>query len=220
VPGNGGPGRLSAIANRVADNLTAAFTLLALLAYAVLRLIFGAFYGHFGLTPEEVGYDYPTILASSLPGFAVFGVVGLLLAAAFYVMSRQSLTPVSRRLMLVYTVVAPLYLLLTVFFFAGLQEAAIGHDAEQGGRVEGVSLFGVVPLLPWRVEPAAVTPASTRFGGAGVSDLATRCLMYLGTKDSSYLLYDVQKRETERIPVFVATLEIGHFASGCPHPRS
>src|SRR4051812_18183546 len=69
---------------RVGEHLGIMFTILGVAAYGALRLSFAAFYRHFGVTPEEVGYDYVTVLTVALPGVVTMLLTSLVLASFVY----------------------------------------------------------------------------------------------------------------------------------------
>ena len=80
----------SNLLERLGDHLAIVLTLFGVAAFGVLRLSFAAFYRHFGVTPEDVGYDYATVLTVALPGVVailvvvavlVYGLVALLFSS-------------------------------------------------------------------------------------------------------------------------------------------
>lgn len=82
------------------DQPLQAMTMLGIVLYASFRLDYFLFYGHFNVTPEEVGWTYASTLAQSLLGalLLVF-TIGLPLAViiAFYAVLVRQAASVTRR---------------------------------------------------------------------------------------------------------------------------
>jgi hypothetical protein len=208
---------VSKLAGWMAENLTPTITLLAVLAYGALRLMAVAFYRHFGVSPEDVGYDYTTVLAAGLPGFAAFALIPMA-GGGLYFAVRHRRRAQQSQLALVYTVILPLYLVVSLMVLCASIQAGFGRLAEAGHRVDGFTMLGV-QLLPWRVEPSTLTPASST-GVSTLAGLSKHCFMYLGQSQASYVLYDVSTREPQRVPIDAVNLEIGRFPSGCTKRRT
>jgi hypothetical protein len=78
-----------------------ALALLALLTYAVLRVVYGRFYGAFGLSPDDLGLGYAELLAQAALAMAallVLQAVVVTLVAVLWIGMLVELIPDARRL--------------------------------------------------------------------------------------------------------------------------
>jgi hypothetical protein len=211
----------SVVGDWLTNNVPVVLTLLGALAYAGLRLAFVSFYKHFGVTPEDVGYDYASVLTTALPGFAVVIVAAALLGLAYFltfnlVGRRMESVPRpswSRRLRLLWGVALPVGLAIEVALLVGIAVPGLGQRGQRGQSISGYRLFGV-SMLPWSVRPASIALA-TKDAQTQLGQLRKACVMYLGTNSATYVLYDVITRTTVRVPVAAASVRIGEFADGC-----
>src|SRR5436309_386329 len=62
-------------------DVRAVLAVLGLLFYAILRIAYSAFYGRFGLSPDDLGLGYVDLLVQSMVGTSIVLVVAL--AGAF-----------------------------------------------------------------------------------------------------------------------------------------
>jgi MFS family permease len=204
------------VVDRLVENITVVVTVLAGLAYAGLHLAFASFYNHFGVTPEDVGYDYGTVLTTSLPGLGVLIIAALVIGGLWSVLFRRRTRRARgpwRTVRLIYGVMLPAMLVLEIILLVALEVPVLGTRAEKGHTVNEYRLFGV-PVLPWSVRPASVTLA-TRDARMQLGTLSHACVMYLGTNNSTYVLYDAVARTAVRVPTAAISLRIGEYAEGC-----
>jgi hypothetical protein len=218
-----------------ADNVPAVATITGAFAYVGLRLAFVSFYRKFGVTPEDVGYDYGTVLTTTLPGMALlvlaFAVplgVGLLLTAVAIRRRRFSTYTrvgwplarseyVLRRLLVLALLVLPVFAVSVMVWLSGNRLRDAANAAREGHVVEGVTVLGV-PIFPWTVSPASITPI-TKDAQTFAQDVKGACVMYLGATNGAYVLYDLDRRITLRLPVAAIRVSIGDFSDQrCPPP--
>jgi hypothetical protein len=192
---------------------------LGLILYGLLRIAYVFFYLRLRTTPEEVGYDYGRILSESIAGAvelvilcaAVFALVNVLLYVTrllplLWSPNRASSVRefVNRRPRLLVRRIALRSLALgAVFVLASLPILAWwqGGLAQGGQTVRNVYFIGV-PYLPVLAVQAVPADVAWVGGDADTSvQLAGReCLMYLGQANGSSVFFDVQSRESLRLP--------------------
>ena len=216
-------GAISKLADWAANNVAAALTILGVLAYAALRLAFEAFYAHFKVSPEDVGYDYATLLTTTLPGLSPFVLLTFVAVGAMAYMARRREDEgyrLSARLAVAYAVILPLYGIVGIIITLTLSGVRFGEAIDHGKPLDRVHFLGL-PVFPWTVQPVTVTPV-TRDAQATLTDLRTGCLMYLGQSGSSYVLYDPRAHASLKVPVAAVSVRIGTFPRGqdCPHKLS
>lgn len=205
---------------------------LGVVAYGVLRLGYMFFYARLRTTPEEVGYTYARILAESLVGAVelillmamMLGIVVTLGWAARTLWTRWrrstptgtapggrgALAATARTAALRCVGGAAAAVLVSLPVLAWWQ----GGLAQGGQTVRNVYFIGIpyLPVLAVQAVPADVvwTDGSAEPG----FPLAQRpCLMYLGGSDGTAVFYDVQSRESIRVPLsdIVVSLRYTYF---------
>jgi hypothetical protein len=200
--------------------------------YGVLRLSYVFFYVHLRATPEEAGYGYAEVLANQLVG-AVWLVliisvpVTLLIWVVRLASSRRKVRTTTpgpaqsapgtalrslRRTALWSTSVTTLAVLLGLPVIAW----SAGTDAAQGLAVRSMYLLGTlpVPILAVQAVPAHVTWEGIQSEAARTLE-SRQCLLYLGRADGTAVFYDVQSRESLRLPTEHIIIALD-FTTGVP----
>lgn len=187
-------------------NLLASLTILGVVLYGLIRLWYQAFYGPFGLAPEDVGLDYAETLARSA-GLIVWLTILLAPFVVLFVLLRER----ARRFVLalrsspsfprwLLDALAPLAILLAVFALFGL--AAVGSermiDSASDAKRGEVGDFPFGMNIGANAEPAAITWIEEP--PDGLDDLASHRLMYLGQSEGTAFLYDIDSERTVQIP--------------------
>ena len=212
VPAATGPQTESALEQAIRRYLPL-FSVLGVVLYGILRLAYVFFYLQVRTTPEEVGYGYSRVLSESVVGALE---LTLLVSIAFAVLalavfgaraliggrhadaggSRDWLQSV-RKLFLRCMMAAAAVVLLSLPVLAWWQ----GGLARQGQAVRNVYFIGIpyLPVLAVQAVPVRVSWVDS--GSNRQLDLSKRnCLMYLGQDDGTTVFYDVQSRESLRLP--------------------
>jgi hypothetical protein len=200
----------------IGEHPTVVISLSGAVAYIGLRLAFVSFYHQFGLTPEDVGYDYGTVLTTTLPGMGLLLVALMLpLGIVAFSMSRSPATrtrgTLRNRVLWLLFALLPLYVIVLLIVLSGSRMSAAAHRAAAGHTIDGESLASV-PVFPWTVRPATVTPI-TKDARAYAGDLAELCVMYLGTSSSNHILWDIKDKTVLRVPLAAAQVKTGKFPS-------
>jgi hypothetical protein len=198
----------------LAKNFAVVLTLVGVVAYTGLHLAFVSFYRRFGVSPEDVGYDYASVLTTTLPGVGVL-LAPVILFSALVLLGFGNRTPILRRraFRIAYGVGLPIIVVVELALLLSIAAPNLAWRAERGHAVSGERFLGV-QVLPWLVHPVTIVPA-TKDAKAQLGDLQKVCAMYLGAKDATYVLYDVIARGEVRVPVAAVSLRMGHFARGC-----
>lgn len=194
-----GTGLLDWAVRYAAPLLTAAGVVL----YGMLRLAYVFFYIQLRATPQEVGYGYLEILSCQMVG--TVELVLLLAAVLFLPVLGWLLLRHGRRLdrrtvvrSAVRCVVPAGVLVLALLpSLAWLQ----GTEARRGNTVRNVYLKHAprIPVLAVQAVPA--TAAWSAEVPDGLVDLRDRhCLLYLGQNATTTVFYDVQTRDSLRVP--------------------
>ena len=206
---------------------------LGLAFYGLLRLAYAFFYLRLRTTPEEVGDTYARVISESIAGAVELVLLGAIVFAApasLYQFARLMFTFRSsqcgrRRRMIkswdahrrvVRAIVMRSLAISAVLCFASLPLLAWwqGGLAQRGQTVRNLYFVGVpyLPVLAVQAVPAAVNWKD------GADDkpfkLSQRaCLMYLGQADGVTILYDVQSRDSIRLPTedITVTLRFAFF---------
>ena len=211
-------GSRSELTTIVRDYLPAIGTL-GLVLYGLLRLAYMFFYVRLRTTPEEVGYDYVRVLSESIAGaveLILFCAVLFALVAVLYYVVRllplihhPSRRHVLRRAVSVMPralgrrVVLRSLAASTAFVFGSLPILAWwqGGLAQGGQTIRNVYFVGV-PYLP--VLAVQAVPADVTWIDKDTEKILPfrdrKCLMYLGQANGVSVFYDVQSRESMRIP--------------------
>jgi hypothetical protein len=195
--------------------------------YGVLRLAYVLFYSQLRATPQEIGYGYAEILSSQLVGtielvlvvtlvFLVVGLAGrgLRRLGASVTGRRARRTPV-RRLVLRCALAGLTAVLVLLPIMAWLA----GTEARNGRTIRNLHLARTVriPVLAVQAVPAAL--AWSVMTPQGLQNLMDRrCLLYLGQAAGTTVFYDVQSRESLRVPsaqVIVSLLNTDGVPHGC-----
>jgi hypothetical protein len=212
----------------------------AIAVYTLLRISYGAFYGAFGVAPEDVGLTYPSVVFQSVVGLAVLGII-LVVIVAIWRLTDQAVTvalnkraarrrkkgkkgPVResiplRRFGIGASLIFGLFLLVDeiprqAFEFA--ERAKNGQAVTWAGfRVDSI-VSEKFPLLPYRAEPASIQVLGP--GDSAEADLSSRTtLMYLGTGGDAHVLFDRVSEEVLRVPVRSAILVNRDVARADPY---
>lgn len=195
--------------------------------YGMLRLAYLFFYLRLRASPDEVGYGYSQVLADELIGaieLVLLMTLILMLPGAVLVLSLRLPKIVKElpklrlgkiRLKLPRTFDTDRWIRkakrLALWSLAGAIPLVViglpilgwleGENAANGYTVRNVYLLDFIPLPVLAVEavPAKVTWIAP--SGAGEADIAGRqCLLYLGQSDGTAVFYDVQSKESIRLP--------------------
>jgi hypothetical protein len=203
-------------------NVVATLGLLALFLYAFLYVTYVAFYGRFGLEPNEVGLDYRETLSrgvGALPmilslifvvvlGFAViYGAWWLLIRiakAVRLVPPTASPIPPLRD----FAAFAAVYGLLGGMLFGVVFITKVVPDdvayVKDGGIIESADFFS-----PYSAEAAKLRwIGSAAPGVVGEAVGEGHELRYLGTSHGVYVLYDVDRQRSIEVSTSLAVLTI------------
>ncbi|MEU4426003.1 hypothetical protein AB0F81_35740 [Actinoplanes sp. NPDC024001] len=188
-------------------------SVVGLALYGVLRLAYVLFYAQLRATPQEVGYGYVEILSSQLVGtielVLVVTIVFLVIACTGHGIRRLVVRMTGRRVRrnpgrrLVARLVlrcawAALVVVLILLPIAAWLE---GTEARNGYTIRNVHLAGTVriPVLAVQAVPAELAWSVT--SPPGLQNLMERrCLLFLGQAAGTTVFYDVQTRESLRVP--------------------
>lgn len=208
--------------------------------YTLLRISYGAFYGAFGVTPEDVGLDYPDLIFQSIVGLVVLGflvVIGVVVwgfadlgVTAF--LNRRArrrhkagkrgsiVPPVSLRQLAVGAFV--IFCLLLLLGEIPRQASEFAERGKSGRAVTwaGFRVDAIVsdkfPLLAYRAEPAEIsllgphTPAEEQA-------VSSSSLMYLGSGSETHIFFDHESEELLRVPVRSSVIVSRDVSRGDPY---
>jgi len=207
-------------------------TLAGLGIFVVVRLSLVLFYKGFGVSPDEVGYDYLKTLAQSFYGLAflisllvvLFGSV--LVAQGFYVVTgtivfrlftrwrREAPEPEElldhmRGLLGGFSATFRRWkgiLAVGCFFAAAIYLSLAFVDGKDALNGEGTSPYtgGSFPIFVWRAEPAVITSVAESTN----PQLNGACDLFLGQADGVTVLYDVSEATTLRIPTSAIMIRV------------
>jgi hypothetical protein len=215
------------IMERMVDYAIPLVGLVGAALYGMLRLAYLFFYVLLRASPEEVGYGYSQVLADELIGAIelVFLVaLIILIPGAIMMLSLQLPRSVKKlpkiwsgekrlsqddrlglarwtvkvRRLAVWSLAAAVPIVLVGLPILGWLE---GQQAANGYTVRNVYLadFVALPVLAVEAVPARVSWVAE--SGASETDIADReCLLYLGQSDGTAVFYDVQFKESIRLP--------------------
>jgi hypothetical protein len=195
-------------------------TIMGVVLYGVFRLAYLFFYLKLRTTPEEVGYGYSRILAESVIGalelvmlfFLPLLLVGLVIHAGLVAWRKrrhdrhgshdrqsreETLRQPFQRIAIRAFAASVVMIVVILPVLAWWQ----GKLAERGQTVRNAYFIGVpyLPILAVQAIPAEV--AWTNKDSERQFPLANRqCLMYLGNADGTTVFYDVQTKESVRLP--------------------
>jgi hypothetical protein len=196
-------------------------TIVGVVLYGVFRLAYLFFYLKLRTTPEEVGYGYSRILAESVIGalelvilfFLPLLLVGLVIHAGLMAWRKRrrerhnrpdrhgreetALRQPLQRIAIRAFAISVIVIVVILPMLAWWQ----GKLAERGQTVRNAYFIGVpyLPILAVQAIPAEV--AWTNGDSERQFPLANRqCLMYLGGADGTAVFYDVQTKESVRLP--------------------
>lgn len=171
--------------------------------YALARLWYVAFYGEFGLDPEDVGLGSSATLARAIPGFLVVAIPVSLVAVFYYLVARVIGVFGSREnrtrtdvLGLLVGVVA-LLILVTVPNFALDQASDVkeGHEIRATGHRLSIASFRNLLGLNVRQVDIGWRDKTRRPLKLGKDEL-----MLLGSGSDLYYIYDVELGRTVSLP--------------------
>lgn len=209
---------------QVIGALTAGLGLLGTIAFGVTRIAYERFYDQFGITPEDVGINGPRVLAQTGTGLATYAImIGLPVLVAVFIARK-----VARRAKLRYrhialwsfTAVSLGFLTLLVALAARASQAA-----DCAARVDGDSVHGLrlnVPGFHVTLVSVRANRALVRWNdSAQAHGLQNGKVVYLGTGESTAVVYDPAKKQTLRVPAGDVVISSGttapsyHFWEDC-----
>jgi hypothetical protein len=179
-------------------------TLVTAIDYAVVHNAYEKFYGGFGLTPEDLGFDSTTIVAKT--AFGVFATAAILLALPLLLLVVSAFRPSERKELLALgslTLIGALILLWAVLWnnlplFAGdaAQCAREGNSVRFVRSVGRIPGFGHVVQLYVNAQPAKVVWINGIPAGVDLS----KKIMFLGESAGTTTLYDIAHETVVRFP--------------------
>lgn len=206
-------------------NVIATLGLLALFLYVFLYVTYVAFYGRFGLEPNEVGLDYRETLSrgvGALP-MILFLIFVVVLGVAIIYGAWWGLIRIAKAVRLVPNTASPVASLRDFAAFAAVYgllggmlfgvvfiTSLVPHDANRvkgGDIIESDDFFS-----PYSAEAAKLRWIGSAPPGVVGEDVGVgHELRYLGTSHGVYVLYDVDQQRSIEVSTSLAVLTIlGH----------
>jgi hypothetical protein len=221
-----------------------AVTLAGLALFILLRFGLVLFYENFGVSPEEVGFDYLRTLAQSLYGMTYLAILMSVLFAALQIgmgiqyaligllrLASRSLRggPIdfaefrSRFEALRHGGPALARRMMWRALLSGAALAAAlflflahaeGQEALRGKGTSPYASSSLLPLFPWEAEPAVVYTLDSN-SAARITNGS--CYLFLGGADGVTVLYDPREAMTIRLPTGAIELRTGaSLVDKCP----
>jgi hypothetical protein len=204
-----------------------ALTVVGLALFILVRLGLLLFYENFGVSPDEVGFDYLRTLAQSLYGFAYLAFLSGLLFAAFMlgliicvaiwgllklayrrirtrdpvpfaIYLKSYMNTVRRLTALAWSLLLPALLL--GFLTVTVAFLSLAHsDGQQALKGRGVVPYGeyALPVYPWQAVPTVVNVLDSNSASQITNG---SCYLLLGEADGITVLYDPREQVTVRLP--------------------
>jgi hypothetical protein len=215
------------------EGITPLVTIGGILLFILVRLYYNRFYGALGISPNELGLGYASILASSV-GFLLVGVsivlsptlvIGLIYATSYVTKTPKSDFPRSFRGLLEQLRPGLLHITRSALPAAIIVTLAIAtvwfvHRAEhysnevkQGHAVK----FRGVPFSSFivRATPAEIIVIGKGSEEPGLEVLQSRSrreppLLYLGQANAAFMFYDSEEQQAIQVPASSVVLRLNN----------